>query len=31
MALKKQWETPNPIKVNRGPKAPQVNDTIIFA
>lgn len=23
-ALNKQWETPNPIKVNRVPKAPQV-------
>lgn len=23
-ALTKQWETPNPIKVNRVPKAPQV-------
>lgn len=31
MALNKQWETLNPIKVNRIPKAPQVNDTIVFA
>lgn len=23
-AVNKQWETPNPIKVNRVPKAPQV-------
>lgn len=24
LTLNKQWETPNPIKVNRVPKAPQV-------